>query len=920
MHYEISISVCKSDFKRMNRYLLTILISIQFFNIFGQAPQIIPGNWPSIKGLWKFDNPNNLTYADFGSSLILTGTQTSIPGPQAGDLAVSIGVGSYYKCFHNIAANGGGTEVNEYSMVYDFRAPIITPWYCFYQTNATNSNDGELFINPSGKIGRATNGPGYADYSVIAGDWYRLVVTCDLGNQYKIYLDGVLIRQGGPLTIDGDFSLYPLSGNNFFYFFADNDDEDAPIDIALCSIFEGALTPTQVASLGGYEHEIPALLTGILPYLQTPTPTSVYINWHSDSISSTIVQYGTTQALGNTIGGTYEAIGIKKWHNVKLVGLSPNTEYFYKCISGSDESPTFSFRTPPIVAAGDQHLRFLIFGDNQSDVIASSNVASGAKLKLQEMYGYDLQNHINLILHLGDIVGDGTNNSAYEDEYFKPFSCLSANIPSMVTIGNHEADNSFYYQYMKYEDLDGAASPYSERYYTFKILDARFIAINSNPAQQTVLQQNWFQNKLIQSESDASTDFNFVYAHHPAHSEIWPDGNILWTQTQVFDKMKNYSKSALYACGHTHAYEHSIQSTTTDSTDFQALINGGGGGPLDRWGMYTNQTDYPEVFRSLDHYCFNLIDIDVPNHCYTGYTYSLGNPGHPMNCVLVDVFHRKIGQAAPQQPASISPIGATMLPITLSASSFAGIDSLFSSQFQVTTTPGNFQTPSIDVKRDKENWYGDSGPPGYLSINLNNSIDLQHFEIITPLILGQTYSWRMRYRDYNLRWSEWSGERTFTCVNGYVISGFTEYDNIQASLLGQVFVQLIKNDTVIDQITTGINGSFVFPAVLPGNYSIQCSSSQNWGGVNSLDALLILKHFVGINILTGIKLKAADLDGNTHVNSVDALFAAKRFAGSINSFPSGDWVFEHPQINITGNNSIHIKGLCTGDVNGSFLP
>ena len=138
--------------------LLAILLVVN--QITAQAPQIIPANHPGIKGLWEFNNTANLLQATFGSNLTLVGSQTAISGPTVSDGAVTIPSGSYYTCTHNILANGGGTEVNEYSLVFDFRIPTSGQWYSFYQSNSGNSNDAELFINTNNQVGRSTNGPG----------------------------------------------------------------------------------------------------------------------------------------------------------------------------------------------------------------------------------------------------------------------------------------------------------------------------------------------------------------------------------------------------------------------------------------------------------------------------------------------------------------------------------------------------------------------------------------------------------------------------------------------------------------------------------------------------------------------------------------------------------------------------------------
>ena len=906
----------------MRKSILFLLLVAPLLS-FAQAPGINPVQWPGIKGLWTFDDPYNLLNAGYGTNLTLTGSHTAIAGPQAGDGAVNIGVGSYYTCYHNISTNGGGTKVNEYSLVIDFRIPVVSPWYCFYQTQVNNNNDGELFVSPNAKVGRATNGPGYTDYSVVAGEWYRLVVTADLGNHYNIYLDGIWVKEGGSLALDGDFSLSPASASNFFYLFADENGEDAPIDIALCAVFEGALSTAEVDSLGGYGHDIPPVLTGILPYLQTPTPTSVYVSWHSDNLNSTQVQFGTTTNLGSNAIGNYETIGTKHWHTVKLSNLSPNTEYYYKCISGTEESGTFAFRTPPATPPEGYHLRFLVFGDNQSDVAKSSYIAHQARLKMQQLFGNDLQNSIQLVLHLGDIVGDGSNTSSFETEYFKPFSELSRNIPNMVTIGNHEGDNNAYYQYMKYEELPGAPAIIAERYYSFSLLNAVFLAINANYAYQSATQLGFIQGRLDAAATEGNTDFVFLYGHMPGHSEIWPDGNTPWIQNQLIPQMTLHPKVAAYFCGHTHAYEHATMESVNDTTGYHLFISGGGGGPLDRWGMYANQTNYPEVHKSLDQYCFNLVDIDVTNHSYTAYTFSLGNTDKPLACVQVDDFHRNLTQWRPNAPVPNGPVGVVVGdsgPLVLKSLPMAGPDSLFGSQFQLSVVPGNYSVPLIDTKRCRDDWYGDSGPPDYLPVNLNANTDLTTLTVSSGLNLGQTYYWRARYRDENLKWSEWSAESAFTPVHGLSVSGTVYYNNLQQSPIPGTLVKLYRDTLLVAQANTDANGHYTFSALLPGNYHVQCATSLPWGGVNATDALLVLKHFVGMSQLTGVNLKAADPDGNSHVNSADALYVSKRFIGAINAFPAGDWVYGPAIFNLENDLVLDIPALCVGDCNGSNNP
>ena len=192
------------------------------------------------------------------------------------------------------------------------------------------------------------------------------------------------------------------------------------------------------------------------------------------------------------------------------------------------------------------------------------------------------------------------------------------------------------------------------------------------------------------------------------------------------------------------------------------MLSGGAGSGLDRWGMYPNQTNYSELMISLDHYLFNIVDIDLETKTMEVYTYSLGHLDKPLDCVLVDQYHRKLLQANPETPLALSPNGETGLQPLLVASEMIGEDTLMTSQFQLTATPSNYSSLVAESDRDWVDIYGDSGAPDYIPTDLNEGIDLKRLQVNFDLNEGTTYAWRVRYRDHNLKWSEWSEEQTFT--------------------------------------------------------------------------------------------------------------------------------------------------------------
>ena len=212
------------------------------------AQDLNPSQWPNLKGYWKFQNASQLTKATVGNDLELVGSHQMVKGPSLYDTAIRIGIGSYYKCRHNIPPNGGGDSVNRYTLMFDFKVLSLKKWHTFYQTDTNNLNDGECFIRPitgsgPGRIGTATTG--YTTDSVTPGKWYRLVVSVNLGHFYRFYLNGDLILEGDTQDIDDRFALNP-----YFLLFADNNQEDDTIDIASVAVFDTCLSTADIAKIG----------------------------------------------------------------------------------------------------------------------------------------------------------------------------------------------------------------------------------------------------------------------------------------------------------------------------------------------------------------------------------------------------------------------------------------------------------------------------------------------------------------------------------------------------------------------------------------------------------------------------------------------------------------------------------------------
>ena len=202
------------------------------------------GTVPMRVGLWKFDDSANLLKADVGSDLEVMGAQSAIAGPEAGNGATNLSLGSYLKMYHGISGNGDGTMVNDYSIQIDFSVPEVNVWHAFIQTTVDNSDDADLFTNSSANfIGTATTG--YSSNPVLAGGWYRMIISVKNGVFFKIFVNGEPWLQSAGQAIDGRFAL-----SDVLLIFADDDGDDNAIYCSELGIWDVSLTADQVAKLG----------------------------------------------------------------------------------------------------------------------------------------------------------------------------------------------------------------------------------------------------------------------------------------------------------------------------------------------------------------------------------------------------------------------------------------------------------------------------------------------------------------------------------------------------------------------------------------------------------------------------------------------------------------------------------------------
>lgn len=230
-------------------------------------------------GLWEFEDGFALGKATIGNDLVLNNANGTIAPITAlgGSGGARVGVGDYFTAAPDIAANGGGSFVNQYTVVWDVLAPslrsgdnanIAGAWRSFLQTNASNTNDGDYWINSGNKsLGVAssgTNGFGYSTGTIALDTWYRIVLSADIG-QAVSFQTTVIDTSGNVLfthnhaaqNVDGRHSIYPIGDLNTVHWFADENGEDEEMWVGQIALYDRPLSLSEAASLGAPGTAIP---------------------------------------------------------------------------------------------------------------------------------------------------------------------------------------------------------------------------------------------------------------------------------------------------------------------------------------------------------------------------------------------------------------------------------------------------------------------------------------------------------------------------------------------------------------------------------------------------------------------------------------------------------------------------------------
>lgn len=263
-------------------------------------------------GLWEFNS--NLDRAmGSGGSMSSAGTVSYVSGVgttyDTTAIQVASGKGNKLVCTPEIAANGSGSQVNVYTMMWDVKYSSSGTWKCLLQTNSGNSNDGDLFINKSGQVGSNTTLGGYGG-STSAGTWYRIVLvvntTSGTGDyDGKVFVNGTRVLAQYNLSVDSTLCLFP-SPSGQFLISEDNDGEDDTLRIGTFAIWNSALSDSDVAALGAVGTSIvqPVIAQGETLSLSTSEDNALGFSLNATDPNSDTLTWSVSSAPANgTLAG-----------------------------------------------------------------------------------------------------------------------------------------------------------------------------------------------------------------------------------------------------------------------------------------------------------------------------------------------------------------------------------------------------------------------------------------------------------------------------------------------------------------------------------------------------------------------------------------------------------------------------------------
>ncbi len=333
----------------------------------------------------------------------------------------------------------------------------------------------------------------------------------------------------------------------------------------------------------------------VLPYLQWGTQTGMTIKWETEQPSNGWVEYGPAEfdAKKPDLSLKSELSRDVAFHAVQLVGLQPQTEYFYRvaCVGhGGDtlHSDVYPFKT---AVKEDTPIGFIVFSDSQGR--PNPNVwGQVATLAAAERPDF--------AIHAGDQVDYGPRLSDWVGQFLPQGQPFMSRYVVYPTLGNHERDAAYFHKYLGH--------PEGKRTFTVTYGNTQIILFDSN---QDLSVGSEHYRELEAELARATAPWKIVAHHHCIFSSDNDDHGNTQVAKSTLGIPRLAHLPALYEkhgvdlvfYGHVHTYERTwpLRNNKVDNRHgiTYVQIGGNGGGletpaPMRSW--FTNKLKYGHHF------------------------------------------------------------------------------------------------------------------------------------------------------------------------------------------------------------------------------------------------------------------------------------------------------------------------------------
>ncbi|MDR3149970.1 MAG: metallophosphoesterase family protein, partial [Oscillospiraceae bacterium] len=304
----------------------------------------------------------------------------------------------------------------------------------------------------------------------------------------------------------------------------------------------------------------------ILSWAENPEPTSQTFSWTTGQSESTYIEY-IAESVYNAGGGSYSRVyGIGKAvrvtsnvfyrYEATATGLSPNTAYRYRVVSGGGAGAWKKFTTAP---QRSESFSFLYFGDIQ---VVSNMAAELSAWSALAQTAYNSNPGAAFGMIGGDIVESGLD-SANWSAFLNAAEPVFSQIPLMPVNGNHESNHPGG-KPLAYTDVfalpkNGPAG-FEEEFYSFNYGDAHITVVNTHvySGEQGLSGADYDAIKEWIREDIASSraKWKMVALHHPVYA-VANDGVsalVLQNWAPVFEET---GVDVVFE-GHQHVYARSM--------------------------------------------------------------------------------------------------------------------------------------------------------------------------------------------------------------------------------------------------------------------------------------------------------------------------------------------------------------------------